>query len=88
MLIEAFACGVPVVASDSGEIPYVVANAGVIVNERDENAWVAALNELLDSPALRVDLAGRGVEQARTRFAWECVAREHLDFFSALLDQR
>ena len=46
MLIEAMASGVAVIASDSGEIPHVVGDAGVIVHERDVAKWTAA-NELL-----------------------------------------
>ena len=56
MLIEAFACGVPVVASDSGEIPHVVADAGVIVAEADGPAWSSALADLLESPGRRAEL--------------------------------
>src|SRR5439155_1924103 len=39
MILEAFACGVPVIASDSGEIPYVVADAGRVIGEADETSW-------------------------------------------------
>lgn len=85
MLIEAFACGVPVIGSDSGEIPYVVADAGVIVGERDEAGWRRALGELLESPARRAELAARGRERAHALYAWPVVARRHLDFFSGLL---
>lgn len=86
MLIEAFACGVPVVASDSGEIPYVVADAGVIVGERDEAGWASALSDLLENPARRAELAALGLERARALYAWPVVAGQHLDFFSELLD--
>ena len=53
MLIEAFACGVPVIGSDSGEIPYVIGDAGRVVGEKDVVGWAAAIVELLDRPDLR-----------------------------------
>ena len=53
MLIEAFACGVPVIGSDSGEIPYVIGDAGRVVAEKDVVGWAAAIVELLDSPEQR-----------------------------------
>jgi glycosyltransferase involved in cell wall biosynthesis len=85
MLIEAFACGVPVIGSDSGEIPHVIADAGKVVSEADESAWAAALTELLDSPAQRAELAMRGRQRAETTFAWSVIAAQHLDFFETLL---
>ncbi len=85
MLIEAFACGVPVIGSDSGEIPHVVADAGVIVGERDEAGWRQALCELLESPARRAELAARGRERAHALYSWPVVARRHLELFAELL---
>lgn len=86
MLIEAFACGVPIIASDSGEIPHVVADAGVIVDEKDEDRWVDELACLLENAERRRELSARGLERARTEYAWPVVARKHLDFFAQLLD--
>jgi glycosyltransferase involved in cell wall biosynthesis len=85
MLIEAFACGVPVVASDSGEIPHVIGDDGLVVGERDLEGWLAALARLLSDPAARADLARRGRERAVTRFAWPIVARQHLEFFEEII---
>ena len=85
MLVEAFACGVPVVGSDSGEIPHVIEDAGAVVPEADEAKWAAALAALLESPARRAELADRGLERAR-QFSWPVVARRHLEFFDELLD--
>lgn len=86
MLIEAFACGLPVVASDSGEIPYVVDDAGVIVGEADEQGWTRALEELISSPDRRRELAARGLARAHDVFSWSVVARDHLTFFEELVD--
>ncbi len=48
MIIEAFACGVPVVGSDSGEIPYVIGDAGKVVPEADVAAWAQVISQLLE----------------------------------------
>jgi glycosyltransferase involved in cell wall biosynthesis len=88
MLIEAMACGVPVLASRSGEIPHVVENAGILLEEADVEAWTSALRQVVTSPALRRDLADRGLRRSRSEYAWPVVARRHLEFFDDLVDRR
>ena len=84
MLIEAMACGVPVVASRSGEIPHVVADAGLLLPEDDVRAWAETVDRLSDERATLGELAARGIDRARTVFAWPVVARAHLQFFEEL----
>lgn len=85
MLVEAMACGVPVIASRSGEIPYVVDDAGVLVEERDVAQWAAAIEQLLADRDTRRDLSARGLARVHERFALAVVARAHLTFFEELL---
>ncbi|HEX8715645.1 MAG TPA: glycosyltransferase family 4 protein [Gemmatimonadaceae bacterium] len=85
MIVEAFACAVPVVGSDSGEIPHVIGDAGVIVGERDRDGWVRALERLLGDAALRREVGARGRARAEREFDWSVVARRHLAFFHQLL---
>jgi glycosyltransferase involved in cell wall biosynthesis len=85
MLIEAMACGVAVAGSDSGEIPHVIGDAGVVLPEADPAAWTDALSDLLESPARRDELGRAGLERARAAFAWPVVARKHIEFFDELL---
>jgi len=87
MLIEAFACGVPVIGSDSGEIPHVLRDASVVVGEKDEQSWAQALSDLLESPLQRTELAAKGLQQARTVYAWSLIAKKYLEFFTELLDR-
>jgi glycosyltransferase involved in cell wall biosynthesis len=84
MLTEAFACGIPVVASDSGEIPHVVGSAGVSVPESDRGAWVAAVAALANDADRRAELGRRGRERAEAVYAWPVVARQHVNFFKEL----
>ena len=88
MLIEAMSCGVPVVASRSGEMQNVLGNTGRVVPERDSQSLGNALDELLADEGARRELAAAGMSRARERFAWPVVARQHLDFFDALMESR
>jgi glycosyltransferase involved in cell wall biosynthesis len=87
MLIEAFACGVPVIGSDSGEIPYVIRDAGIIVGEKDEQGWIQALTDLLESPLKRAELAAISLEYAHSTYAWSVIAKQYLEFFTELLNR-
>ncbi|MGL6073940.1 MAG: glycosyltransferase family 4 protein [Fimbriiglobus sp.] len=86
MIVESFAAGVPVIGSDSGEIPNVIETTGAIVAEADVSRWAATLGEWLDSPALRSRYAREGLARARGEFDWSRIAAEHIDFFEELLD--
>jgi glycosyltransferase involved in cell wall biosynthesis len=85
MLIEAFACGVPVVASSSGEIPFVVGDAGLVVPEGDALRWREAIGSLLVDESARRRLAERGRRRAVAEYDWTSVADRHAAFFDELL---
>jgi phosphatidyl-myo-inositol dimannoside synthase len=84
MLIEAMACGVPVIGSDSGEVPEVIGSAGVVVGERDVPAWSHAIESLLDDPGRRRDLVARGQTRVQECFTWPVIARDCLRFLESL----
>lgn len=88
MIIEGFASGLAVAGSDSGEIPHVVGDAGIVVGERDQAGWVRTLERLLEDEALRADLSARGRARAESQFSWPVIARQHLEFFDRLLCDR
>jgi L-malate glycosyltransferase len=72
-LIEAMAHDLPVVAVDSGAMPETIADAGLVVTERDPAVFAAALNEAASSPELRAQLIAAGRRRAND-FAPEAVA--------------
>ena len=74
VIIEAQACGVPVIGSTCGAIPDVVGDGGWIVRERDARALGELLNKIADDAAL-VRVKGRAArENVEARFTYEAVA--------------
>jgi glycosyltransferase involved in cell wall biosynthesis len=76
-VLEALACGVPVVASDTTSLPEIVGDAGVLIDPLDEAAIGDALVRVLADASLRARLAVAGPERA-AHFSWERCARETL----------
>ncbi len=52
-VVEAMACGAPVVVSDRGSLPEVAGEAGQVLDPTDRTAWAAAMRDLLTDPELR-----------------------------------
>jgi glycosyltransferase involved in cell wall biosynthesis len=77
VLVEALSCGVPVVGSSSGEIPWVVESTGggVVFPEGDYDALRRALLDLRDDPDRRERLAAAGRAAVESRFSVPAVAR-------------
>ncbi len=85
MVVEAFAAGLPFIGSDSGEIPFVVGDTGIIVGEKDEIGWTKAIADLLGDPIKQRELSEQGRQRAQEEFAWPAVAKKYLSFFDSLL---
>lgn len=75
VLVEAMACGVPVIGSDSGEIPQVIGEAGIVVPEGDVTALCTALQRVMADAGYRRDLARAGRQRAVARFTHTEIAR-------------
>ncbi len=78
--VEAMACGTPVVASDSGALPDVVAGAGLLVPEGDPRALADALVSAASDTGLRDRLRSAGLGRAAT-MTWTEVARRHVAMY-------
>jgi glycosyltransferase involved in cell wall biosynthesis len=84
-VLEAMACGTPVVTSNTSSLPEVAGDAALLVDPYDVDAIASALRRVLEDPALAHDLRERGLTRAR-QFTWERTARETLAVYQQLLD--
>lgn len=72
-VVEAMACGAPVVASTTAGLREAVGDAALLVDPQDEEAIVKALQRVIDDADLRRHLRARGLTHA-ARFTWEATA--------------
>jgi glycosyltransferase involved in cell wall biosynthesis len=85
VLIEAMACGVPVLGSDSGEIPNIIGDAGLIFPEGDVDGLCSKLTQLLTEPSLRNELSLRGRGRVLSHYTQSKVAAETHKVYCELL---
>jgi glycosyltransferase involved in cell wall biosynthesis len=76
VLIEAMACETPPVGSSSGEIPNVIADAGLVFPEGDVRALAQQFKRLLDDPRLRAELGRKGRARVLSNFTQQRMAQE------------
>ncbi len=78
--LEAFASGVPVVASRAASIPEVLGDAALLVDPRDPAAFRDAISKVTRDEAMRIDLVDRGRKRLEA-FSWEKTAAATLDVY-------
>jgi glycosyltransferase involved in cell wall biosynthesis len=72
-VVEAMACGIPVVCTDNSALPEAAGDAAIMVNAADEDGLADGLQRAIADEGLRNDLRARGLRQA-ARFSWEASA--------------
>lgn len=84
VLIEAMACQVPVIGSDSGEIPHVIGDAGLVFPEGDVDALAKCLRAVMRSPERKRSLGQLGYQRAMTQYTNRALAKELFGFYQEL----
>jgi glycosyltransferase involved in cell wall biosynthesis len=85
-VLDAMACGKPIVASEAAGNPLVVQTGvnGYIVPERDDMALAAALALLIRAPELRRSMGRAGRSLVETEFGWPHLARRYINHFQEM----
>jgi glycosyltransferase involved in cell wall biosynthesis len=74
-VIEAMACGTPVLVSDVSSLPEAAGDAGYRLPPYDADAWTEALDHVIRDPGWRAEATRRGKLRAAT-FTWERTAAQ------------
>jgi glycosyltransferase involved in cell wall biosynthesis len=83
-LLEAMACGAPVVSSNAGPLPEVAGDAAVLLPPEDPAAWASALLDVLSDDGLSAELRRRGFARAQS-YSWERAALATRDVYREAL---
>ncbi len=88
-ILEAFACGLPVVTTDAGGIPDMVADGetGFVVSRGDHQAIARRALTLLEKPDLAKSITENGLEECE-KYSWRAVRGQWTDLYHGLMNQR
>jgi glycosyltransferase involved in cell wall biosynthesis len=79
--LEAMACGVPVISSNTTSLPEVIGDAGILTDPHDNDSLAAAMLDVLGNEELRNEMKSKGLARAKT-FTWEKAADRTLRVYS------
>jgi glycosyltransferase involved in cell wall biosynthesis len=84
VLIEAMACKVPVIGSNSGEIPHVIGNGGLIFPEKNVDILQDCLRQFMEKPNLAKELGEQGYQRVMEQYTNTALAKKLLNFYQQL----
>ena len=87
MIVEGMACEVPVIGSDSGEIPTTIGKGGLIFKEKDITDLKEKIETLIKSRKLRTTLAKNARKRVSENFTWKAIAEKQYQVYKELMSQ-
>ena len=82
--LEAMACGVPVITSNTSSLLEVVGDAAITIDPYDVNGLASAITSVLENPDLQRELRIKGLLRAKS-FSWSKAAKETYDLYEEVL---
>lgn len=79
-VLEAMACGIPVITTDISSIPEIIGEAGLLVPPDEVETLFRGMKKVLSDEDLRLEMARRGTDQA-AKFTWERTAKSTLKVY-------
>jgi len=86
-VLEAMACGTPVLTTNVSSLPEVAGDAAILVDPTDGDALAMAMGQVLNDASLREGLSERGVERAQA-FSWQRAAQSTLSVYEQVARDR
>lgn len=86
-VLEAMACGTPVITSNNSSLPEVAGDAALLVDPRNPEEIAVAIRRLLADETLRCELSSRGILHAR-QFTWKATAEKTVEAFLKMAARR
>lgn len=83
-VLEAMACGTPVIASNTSSLPEVGGDAALYAAPDDVSAWVQTIKRVLGDAALRASMREQGLRQA-AKFTWDSTAQQTLEVYKHVM---
>jgi len=82
-VLEAMACGTPVICSNTSSLPEVAGDAALMMDPSNPDSLTEAMRRLIQDPALRAEMSRKGLAQAES-FTWDETARQTLSAYEAV----
>lgn len=86
-VLEAMACGCPVISSNTSSLPEIVGQAGILLNPSDAAIWAKKIQDIIENNSYRQNLINLGLSQAK-KFSWRKCAQQTSEIYKKVYDGR